>query len=241
MRALRVVGVGAVVVLLSGCNCGPMMVADAGMPGVDAGVDAGFDAGVDGGPLRVAYRIGGVTGTYGGDGKNVVSATRTDFLTAVTCTYSGGTDAGLVVGADGGTTMIQVIGAASCPPRMATAVADDGGQAAPPCTTGTFDAPAALFQGTIEQAGWADDAVVTFKIQAPPSGAPGCNNATLVVSAGAPWGIEGSTTAGTFKQLKPFTVKFTGPADGGTKLLTSGANSSNVRWDFSMTVNPYLP
>lgn len=239
MRALGFCGVGAVVLLLSGCNCGPMTVMDAGMPPVDAGVDAGST--VDAGPARVAFKVSAVTGTYGGDGKNVVSAARTDFLAAVTCTYSGGTDAGFVVGADGGSTMIQVIGAASCPPRMATAVAPDGGQAAAPCTTGTFDAPAALFQGTIEQAGWADDAVVTFKIQAPPSGAPGCNNATLVVAAGAPWGIEGKTTAGVFKQLKPFVVKFTGPEDGGTKQLVSGPNTSNVSWDFSMTLNPYMP
>mgnify|MGYP000178555151 CR=1 FL=1 len=65
--------------------------------------------------------------------------------------------------------------------------------------------------------------------------------ATLVVAASAPWGIEGKTTAGTFKKLQPFTVKFTGPEDGGTKHLVSGANNSDVKWDFSMTVNPFLP
>ena len=234
MRILLIAGLGLV---LGACNCGPVATTDAGTS-VDSGT---FDAGVDAGPSRVAYKIGEVTGTYTGNGVYVVSAIRTDILAPATCTYIGVTDAGLIVGVDGGTTMIQVSGASNCPPRSATAIGPDGGNAAAPCTTGTLDVTAALFQGTIEMTGWADDSVVTFKIVAPPSGIPGCNNASVVVAAAQPWGIEGKTTAGTFKKLQPFDVRFKGPADGGTKVLISGTNTSNVSWDFTMHVVPSLP
>ena len=174
MRTLLIVGLG---LFLGACNCGPVTVADAGSfdAGFDAGVDAGFDAGVyvDAGPSRVAYKITSVTGTYTGDGVNVMTGpSRTDTLAVNTCNYVGSTDAGLLIGVDGGTPMIQVTGTAMCPAGMATSTGLPA-----TCTAAATTAPAALFQGTIEMAGWADDSIVTFKITAPPSGMPGCNNA----------------------------------------------------------------
>ena len=44
--------------------------------------------------------------------------------------------------------------------------------------------------------------------------------------------------AAAFKSLQPFEVHFKGPDGGGTKTLVSGTNTSNVSWDFTMTIEP---
>jgi len=202
------------------------VVVDAALPSVDAGVDAA-------GSTRVTYKIKSVTGTYTGDGVNVVDANRTDTLAVNTCTYSGqGDGKGLVVGVDGTTPTIQVSGTTTCPAVSATSTA------AAPCTAAMTTAKATLFQGSVEIAGWADDSIITFKILAPPSGMPACNNAALVIAAARPWGIQGTTTAAKFKSLQPFEVNFKGPEGGGTKTLVSGTTTSNVSWDFTMTIEP---
>jgi hypothetical protein len=67
---------------------------------------------------------------------------------------------------------------------------------------------------------------------------PACNNATVVLAASQPWGIQGTTTAPKFKALKPFEVVFKGPEGGGTKTLVSGTNTSKVSWDFKMMLDP---
>ena len=199
---------------------------DTGTPSVDAGRDAA-------GPTHVTYKITSVTGTYTGDGVNVVDATRTDTLAVNTCTYAGqGDGKGLVVGVDGTTPTIQVSGTTTCPAGSATSTT------AAACTAAATTANATLFQGSVEIAGWADDSVVTFKILAPPSGMPACNNAGLVIAAAQPWGIQGTTTAAKFKSLQPFEVHFKGPDGGGTKTLVSGTNTSKVSWDFTMTITP---
>lgn len=239
MRTLLWAGLG---LFLAGCNCGGTVDVDAGII-VDAGRDAGFDAGVDAGPTvdagpsRVSYRITSVTGTYTGNGVNVVSATRTDTLPFSTCNYTGSADAGFLIGVDGGSPMVQVSGTAMCP--VVTATADAGAPAS--CMAGPTTANAALFQGTVEMSGWSDSAIITFKIIAPPSLFPACNNATVVSAASQPWGIQGTATAYQFKSLVPFQVKLKGPEDGGTKTLMSGTNTSNVSWDFTMTIDPKLP
>ncbi len=239
MRTLVIAGMA---LSLGACNCGPVTTEDAGMvidAGVDAGqkVDAGVDAGqkVDAGPARVMYRITSVTGTFAGDGTND-SGTRYDVLSSSTCNYTGGADAGLYVGNDGGTPMIQVSGTTTCPVVTATST----GPVAT-CMAGPGTANATLFQGTIEQAGWDDTSLVTFKIIAPPGLFPACNTATVVSAASQPWGIQGTATAAQFKALVPFTVKLKGPEDAGTKRLVAGTNVSNVSWDFTMTVDPKLP
>ena len=44
--------------------------------------------------------------------------------------------------------------------------------------------------------------------------------------------------AAAFKSLQRFEVHFKGPDGGGTKTLVSGTNTSNVSWDFTMTIEP---
>ena len=202
------------------------IVTDAAAPAIDAGGDAA-------GPTHVTYKITSVTGTYTGDGVNVVDADRTDTLAVNTCTYTGqGDGKGLVVGVDGTTPTIQVSGTTTCPAGSATSTA------AASCTAAMTTSKATLFQGAVDIAGWADDSPITFKILAPPSGMPACNNAGLVIAAAQPWGIQGTTTAAAFKSLQPFEVHFKGPDGGGTKTLVSGTNTSNVSWDFTMTIEP---
>ena len=207
--------------LVAACSSDPApadapIVVDAATPAIDAGGDAA-------GPTHVTYKIKSVTGTFTGDGVNVVDANRTDTLAVNTCTYTGqGDGKGLVVGVDGTTPTIQVSGTTACPAGSATSTA------AAPCTAAMTTAKATLFQGAADIAGWADDSLVTFKILAPPSGMPACNNAGLVIAAAQPWGIVGTTTAAAFKSLQPFEVHFKGPDGGGTKTLVSGTNTSNV-------------
>src|SRR5687767_9493841 len=99
MRTLLIVGLA---LTLGACNCGPVTVPDAGITPMDSGVY------VDGGPSRVAYKITLVSGALNGDGVNVMTApNRTDTLQTNTCDYNGSSDAGHIIGVDGGTPMIQ--------------------------------------------------------------------------------------------------------------------------------------
>ncbi len=227
-RTLWIVGLG----LIAACGGGeedapeePDAAVSIAVPDAAAApvVDAGLAAQID-------YRVTGVVGSFSGDGTNVVSPTQTDTLARNTCTYdSPGTLASQsqLIAATGSTRMVGVAGTTSCPAGMATSTT------AAPCTSQPINAVATVFQWNVDVDGWADDSVVTFRVNAPPSGLPGCNYASVIIDAAKPWGIEGTTTVGAFRAGTAFPVRFVG-----SKALTAGSKSSNVSWDFTMTVMP---
>jgi hypothetical protein len=220
-------------VLFVGCGGG----AAAKTPGVDAGPDiiaeAGVDAPIDVALTMVNYRLTSVVGTFSGDGVNVQTApARTDTLTLNTCTFtSTGTAANQMafIGAADLTKTLSVTGTWTCPPGMSTSTG-----APATCTTPASNNPSNMLQATVGAAGWADDSVVTLTVVYPPGAIPACSYATVVVAAPG-WGMTGTTTAGKFKALTPFTVSFKGG-----KMLTSDTKTSNVSWDFTMTIEPSL-
>ncbi len=204
-------------------------------PGADAAVEARVDAIVeavaDVALTMVNYRLTGVMGTFSGDGVNVQAGpARTDTLAPNTCTFTSTGTANsqmALIGANDLMKSLSVTGTWTCPPGMATSTG-----APAMCMFAATTSTTNMLQVVVEAAGWADDSVVTFKITYPPGTIPACNYATVVVAAPG-WGMTGTTTAGKFKALTPFTVPVMG-----AKMLTSGTNTSNVSWDFMMTVEP---
>jgi hypothetical protein len=198
---------------------------DAGQATVDAAVEAGV-------PTSLPFRVTSVVGSFAGDGVYVVDETRTDTLAQNSCTFtSPGTEAEEVHSIEFDTLSgtFDLEGIVSCPAGAATSTTAAG------CTTQANDSQLGLFQGRATVEGWEDDAVVTIAILAPPSGIPGCNYATVDISADPGWGISGTTTLGAFRAGVPFDVNFVG-----SKTLTTEQNTSNVSWDFVATIEPSL-
>ncbi|MES1205076.1 MAG: hypothetical protein ABUS79_03990 [Pseudomonadota bacterium] len=202
---------------------------------VDAAAEASVDAvtvvdvAAEAGLTMVNYRLTSVVGTFSGDGVNV-QPTRTDTLAPKTCTFtSTGTAANQMarIGVADLIKPLSVTGTWSCPAGMATSTGSPS-TCAIAATSGTTN----MLQASVEAAGWTDDAVVTIKIAYPPGVITACNYATVVVNAPG-WQMTGTTTAGKFKALTPFTVPVMG-----AKVLTSGTTTSNVAWDFMMTIEP---
>lgn len=215
--------------MLCACGGGAMKTPVDAAAEASADVVIAVDVGAEAGLTMVNYRLTGVAGSFSGDGVNV-QATRTDTLAPNTCTFtSTGTAANQMarIGVADLIKPLSVTGTWSCPPGMATSTGAPA-TCAIAATSGTTN----MLQASVEATGWTDDSVVTIKIPYPPGVISACNYATVLVTAPG-WGMTGTTTAGKFKALTPFTVPVMG-----AKVITTGTTTSNVSWDFTMTIEP---
>ncbi len=200
--------------------------AGGGSGGGGSGGSAGGGGGGAGLPTRINYKVTAFQGTYSGNAVHYVSASQMDILATNSCTYSStGTPSTQVafIGLSSSTPSLTITGQVTCPPGMATSTAGTS------CTTQvTSGSP--LFEWTINVAGWADDSVVTLEARYTPGMIPACNSATVLYDG---WGIAATTTVQKFRNGTAFPIHFVGARSLGTSY-----NSSDVSWDFTMTIQP---
>ena len=200
--------------------------------GSGSGGGAGGSGGAGGGgaaSTRLSYKVTKVSGTYGGSGQSMQSMTWTDTLAHNTCTYTspGSTasqDLYVDIAKKDWAHGLSVSGTFSCPMGSATSTTR------PACTT-TAVTSTGIFQWLTDVTAWDDEALMTFKVTAFPSGIPSCNYG--VVISDQSYGIQGTTRLGNFRGTAPFDVHFTG-----TKSLTRMSETSVVDWDFTATFQP---
>lgn len=203
---------------------------NSGAGGGGGGGGAGGSGGGSSAPTTISYEVKSITGSWSGSAINIVGPSRTDSLAKNTCSFTPPavlTNGAGFIGVSDWTKSFAFGGVTACPAGSATSTA------APPCTSQIIAANTQV-ELLVELSGWADDATVTYKMRYPPGGLPGCNYANVLMDAANPWGIQAITTVGKFRAGAAFPVRFIG-----SRLLSSGSKTSDVSWDFTMTIQPY--